>query len=206
MICITPTKPLIYPVTSKKERTAVQKFRYEILVEELGLDALSGIDHRRRLLGDRLDDQMPLFAAYAGGRLVGTIRCGPVSLMSQMPVAVRRALAAGYGEGYRPEQIGICDRLAVAAEHRGIWLNLELSTAACHSVVQNGCTVCFCWARPRLCRLYQRLGFRDLGIVAGETADQVRRIMRLEMSDLAHLKKINSPFLEILETASNRDL
>ena len=94
----------------------------------------------------------------------------------------------------------------MAAEHRGVWLNLELSTAACHSVVQNGCTVCFCWARPRLCRLYQRLGFRDLGIVAGETADQVRRIMRLEMSDLAHLKKINSPFLEILETASNRDL
>ncbi|HJN67350.1 MAG: GNAT family N-acetyltransferase [Pirellulales bacterium] len=205
MICIAPTKPLIHPVASKKEIRDVQKFRYQILVEELGFDTLPGIDHRRRLLGDRLDDQLPLFAAYAGGRLVGTIRWGLVSWMTQPPLAVRRALAAGYGEGYHRAQIGICDRLAVAADHRGVWLNLELSTAACRSLVQNGCSACFCWARPRLCRLYQRLGFRDLGIVADGEADQVRRVMRLETSDQEHLKKIGSPFLEIFGIASNSD-
>jgi len=205
MICITPTKPLITPVTSKTEITEVQKFRYKILVEELGLNAIPSIDHRRRLIGDYLDDKLSLFAAYAGDRIVGTIRCGLVSRMTQKPAALDQALAAGYGEGYLPEQLGICDRLAIASEHRGIWLNLELSIAACHSLVRKGCTACFCWARPRLCRLYQRLGFRDLGIVADGKTDQIRRVMRLELSDLAHLKKINSPFQEILEVAYRSD-
>ena len=79
MICITPTKPLITPVTSKTEITAVQKIRYKILVEEFGLNAIPGIDHRRRIVGDHLDDKLSLFAAYAGDRIVGTIRCGLVS-------------------------------------------------------------------------------------------------------------------------------
>jgi ribosomal protein S18 acetylase RimI-like enzyme len=201
MICITPTKPLITPVTSKTEITEVQKFRYKILVEEFGLNAIPGIDHRRRIVGDHLDDKLSLFAAYVGDRIVGTIRCGLVSRMTQKPAALDQALAAGYGEGYLPEQLGICDRLAIAAEHRGIWLNLELSTAACHSLVRKGCTACFCWARPRLCRLYRRLGFRDLGIIADGNADQIRRVMRLEMSDRTHLRKVGSPFQEILEVA-----
>ena len=205
MICITPTKPLITPVTTTAEITAIQEFRYKIIVEEFGLNGIPGIDHRHRRISDSLDDKLSLFAAYSGDRLVGTIRCGLVSQMPQKPATLDQALAAGYGEGYLPEQLGICDRLAIAAEHRGIWLNLELSTAACHSLVRKGCTACFCWARPRLCRLYRRLGFRDLGIVADGKNDQIRRVMRLELSDLTHLKKINSPFQEILEVAYRTD-
>ena len=201
MICITPTKPLITPVTSQAEITDVQQFRYQILVEEFGLNTIAGIDHRRRLIGDALDAKLSLFAAYAGGRLVGTIRCGPVSHMTQRPAALDQALAAGYGEGYLPGQLGICDRLAIAPEHRGIWLNLELATAACHSLVREGCEACFCWARPRLCRLYRRLGFRDLGIIASGNNHQIRRVMRLEISDRTHLEKVGSPFQEILEVA-----
>ena len=199
MICITPTKPLIPPVTSQAEITDVQQFRYQILVEEFGLNTIAGIDHRRRLVGDTLDDKLSLFAAYAGGRLVGTIRCGLVSLMAQRPTALDQALAAGYGEGYLPSQLGICDRLAIAPEHRGIWLNLELATAACHSLVREGCEACFCWARPRLCRLYQRLGFHDLGIATDSATEQTRRVMRLEISDRTHLEKVGSPFREIMK-------
>ena len=201
MICISPAKPLITPVTSKAEITEIQKFRYKILSEEFGLKSVAGIDHRRRLIGDSLDEKLSLFAAYAGGRLVGTIRCGLVSHMNQRPNALDQALAAGYGAGYRADQLGVCDRLAIAPEHRGIWLNLELSTAASHRLVQKGCRACFCWARPRLCRLYHRLGFHDLGIVTDGDTDQMRRVMRLEVSDLTHLRKVGSPFHEILETA-----
>ncbi len=205
MICITPTKPLITPVTSKSEIIEVQQFRYKILVEEFGLKTTPGIDHCHRRIGDTLDDKLSLFAAYAGGRLVGTIRCGLVSLMAQRPTALDQALAAGYGEAYLPDQLGICDRLAIAPEHRGIWLNLELATAACHSLVREGCEACFCWARPRLCRLYQRLGFHDLGIATDSATEQTRRVMRLEVSDSRHLKKVGSPFQEILEFANNEN-
>jgi len=204
MICISPSKPLIAPVTSKAEIEKVQKFRYEILVEELGLTTTPGIDHRRRLLGDCLDGDLSLFAAYAGGQIVGTIRCGRVSSVTRRPAALEQALAAGYGERYLPEQLGVCDRLAIDPKQRGVWLNLELSTVACHQLVQMGCRACFCWARARLCRLYQRLGFHDLGIVADGNTKESRRVMRLEMSDLAHLKKVGSPFQEILEVAYSK--
>lgn len=206
MICISPAKPLIMPVTSKAEIIEIQKFRYRILVEEFGLDSIAGIDHQLRLIGDCLDEKLTLFAAYAGGRLVGTIRCGIVSEMMQRPNDLQQALAAGYGAGYRANELGVCDRLAIANEHRGIWLNLELSTAACHRLVRSGCRACFCWSRPRLCRLYQRLGFHDLGGVGDKidgTSDQIRRVMRLEVSDLEHLKQVGSPFQEILETAQS---
>ena len=52
MICISPAKPLIMPVTSKAEIIEIQKFRYRILVEEFGLDSIAGIDHQLRLIGD----------------------------------------------------------------------------------------------------------------------------------------------------------
>ena len=205
MICISPAKPLITPVTSKAEIKDIQRFRYRILSDEFQLDSIDGIDHRRRMIGDRLDEKLSLFAAYAGGRLVGTIRCGQVSIMTQRPRALRKALAAGYGKGYRTDELGVCDRLAIAPEHRGMWLNLELSTAACHSLVKKGCRACFCWARPRLCRLYYRLGFHDVGVVTDDNPNRIRRVMRLEVNDMKHLKKVGSPFQEILETANSND-
>ncbi|MEC7696537.1 MAG: GNAT family N-acetyltransferase [Planctomycetota bacterium] len=203
MICISPAKPLITPVTSKAEIREIQRFRYKILSEEFHLDSVDGIDHRRRIIGDSLDEKLSLFAAYAGGRLVGTIRCGPVSSMTQRPSALQKALASGFGAGYRTDQLGVCDRLAIASEHRGIWLNLELSTAACHNLLRKGCKACFCWARPRLCRLYHRLGFHDMGIVTDGNPNGIRRVMRLEVSDLEHLRKVGSPFQEILETVAS---
>ena len=203
MICISSTKPLISLATSKAEIAEIQAFRYKILVEEFGFKSIAGIDHSRRLIGDHLDEKLSVLAASVGGRIVGTIRCGFVSEMTPRPVDLANALAAGYGAAYRPAQLGVCDRLAIVPEHRGMWLNLELSTAACHSLVRSGCRACFCWARPRLCSLYQRLGFHDLGKVVDGHADQVRRVMRLEVDDMTHLKKIGSPFQEILQTAKS---
>ena len=201
MICISPAKPLITPVTSKAEIKEIQRFRYRILSDEFQLDSIDGVDHRRRMIDDRLDEKLSLFAAYVGGRLVGTIRCGQVSKMTQRPDVLSKALAAGYGRGYRTDELGVCDRLAIAPEHRGMWLHLELSTAACHSLVKKGCRACLCWARPRLCRLYCRLGFHDVGKVNDDNPNRIRRVMRLELNDIKHLKKVGSPFQEILETA-----
>jgi hypothetical protein len=42
-------------------------------------------------------------------------------------------------------------------------------------------------------------------MVADGKNDQIRRLMRLELSDLTHLKKVNSPFQEILEVAYRSD-
>src|SRR5207245_2348927 len=60
-------------VQSAEEREQVYRLRYNVYVEEMGLNPTEA-DHRRRIITDPLDSSGRILAAFSNGAVVGTVR------------------------------------------------------------------------------------------------------------------------------------
>lgn len=191
-IARTPITELdIRIVTTAAERHAVARLRYEVYVAEMGLPQPHA-DHEARTVCEPLDEEGVVFGAFEpDGRLVATLRLNAAS----DPRIPYREL---YGwDQLDPSTLRECflgSKLIVDAAHRGSRLSFKVLRAATAERLQNGFRYSFLEAYSYLVPLYEPLGYVALRTAEDPTFGAVT-IMRWDMHDLEHMRRVRSPLL-----------
>ncbi len=191
-------KPVIREARTPQERDAVFRFRYDIYVDEMGRYR-SIADHARRMLIEAEDSTARLYHASDGERVVATMRH---SWGGDAPFAPRQVTQYGLAPflaTVRPEQMIVGERFMVAASQRGTDLIFRLFQTYLNFVNENRIQLIFGDCEPHLLNLYLGMGFRTYAatnVNSTETGYLIPLVMVPE--DLAYMRKIRSPLLDIL--------
>ncbi|MBL8272793.1 MAG: GNAT family N-acetyltransferase [Xanthomonadales bacterium] len=181
---------------------AAARLRYEVLVEEMG-KSYPRADAQRRLLADPLDPHADvLLAEDATGTVVGTIRS--YAFGTRQDWTVHDSEYALREFAHLPRAVlGTCTHLAVHRLHRRFLVRDLLFRALYSLQLERGVRLCFTSCPRILVRLFEHYGFREYAAtVQDELLGPVQRLV-LALDDLAHLRRVQSPFLEI---AQSRDV
>ncbi|QDU35957.1 hypothetical protein Mal4_02400 [Maioricimonas rarisocia] len=175
------------------ELHAVASLRFQVTVDEMRL-SMRHANHHRRTVIEPLDHCGHILAAWAGERVVGTVR---INRLSEGDVGEYvRAYGLQYFLDRHPsEQVSITTRLAIHRKYRRGRLSLELPMAAYAFYLQNGIEVDVIDSRRNLRSYFHKLGYREhLGSWRHpEFGDVVVQYMRVR--DEEHLSFVKSPFL-----------
>ncbi|MCS6898831.1 MAG: cyclic nucleotide-binding domain-containing protein [Myxococcales bacterium] len=190
------TRITVREATTDAERAAIFRLRYEIYVEELGIDA-RGVDHEQRQLVDPRDRTGRLLGAYEGDRLIGTIRLDPAS---------RGGFDQGFHDTYLTasfrrfweDRWGYVGRLMVAPGSRGGPALQALVMAHYEMALAMGLQLEFLHAAPGLVQLYERLGCRRYAPNFLDPELGYRVPMVLLLGDEARFLQVRSPFAALL--------
>jgi len=191
-------KPVIGEARTTQERDAVFRFRYDIYVEEMGRYR-SIADHARRMLVEAEDATARLYLASEGERVVATMRH---NWGGDAPFAPRQATQYSLEPFLAlvpPEQIVVGERFMVAASQRGTDLIFRLFQTYLNFVNDRRIQFVFGDCEPHLLNLYLGMGFRTFAITnlnSTETGYLIPLVMVPE--DLAYMRKIGSPLLNVL--------
>ena len=180
--------------TSKEDRDAVFRLRYDVYVEDMRVFA-DIADHEHRFLTDEHDDEACLLLATVDGEPTGTMR-----LVYGKPV-----LHEEFEDNYDvslwcpvvvpPEQSLIISKFAVRPTHRGGMVPFELMRAAVQFGIDRDVELVFCDCQPHLVTLYTCLGFRSYRGAYRDPHVAATVPLALVTRDLEHLERLNSPLL-----------
>ncbi|MEZ6037038.1 MAG: GNAT family N-acyltransferase [Planctomycetota bacterium] len=139
------------------EVEAIESFRYEIYVAEMG-KPLDEADHDRRRLADAADAGARLLFVPHGGAVVGTMRLH----LGNAPAALLLRLQ------HRDHQVdarlvGTVSKTMVAAGRRGTMAFAAMAQRAYREFAAAGMSHVMLHCRPMLVPLYERLGFAPSG-------------------------------------------
>jgi len=178
-------------------REAVFRFRYDIYVREMARSQKDA-DHARGRIEDALDASAVLLAARdsATGLVTGTVRANVLGDGS----------IGTYGEIYRLDGLSsderratsITTRLMVERTRRGTVLAARLASALYECALDRGVEVDYCDCNAHLVPFFSHLGYRPLRMVAHPEYGHVT-VMRLDIQDLPHLRRVDSPFAAVYE-------
>jgi len=174
----------------------VSRSRYEIYIEEMKGKQIYA-DHEQKIIKEPLDETGHIFYAYTeNDEIMGSIR-----------VNFARDGLLEYPEyydfhkfgGYFSEHCSMTTKLMVKNEYRNFRISLELARAALLCGVKNNILFDFIDTNPHLIPLYHGLGYfiykdnfehPEYGYVTP---------MVFATHNIEHLKKVNFPFLDIVE-------
>ncbi|MFT5154350.1 MAG: hypothetical protein ACI841_004357 [Planctomycetota bacterium] len=186
----------VRPVTTRKEREAVYRFRYDIYV------ALEGrtqkhVDHRRGMVEEPLDRQGVILAAFDGERVVGTQRTNFRGLGS---LDYYDSL---YGIDKLPKRdqarVSITTKLMVDPDYRGSSMALRLAKLAYRTGLEAGTRWDFIDSRAHTLPYFNRLGYRVLDTQLDHPEYGMATLLKLDIHDLTHFEEVSSPFCSLLE-------
>ena len=181
----------IRPVRTPDELAQVQRFRYQICIEECGQTHLEGTNHQTKRIEDSLDHDLTVFSVFRGGELVGTVRWGLLSWTKRPHRHTTKLGALGFDN---PEQLGITDRLVLAPSVRSLRaLRALFKTVGTHALF-SGSVYEFCWASPRLSLLYARLGYRSTGAEVTNDAGHQLSILQLDLRHPTAMHRTTAAF------------
>jgi CRP-like cAMP-binding protein/predicted GNAT family N-acyltransferase len=179
--------------TTPEEKEQIYRLRYEVYVEELQW-TYAAADDEKKELRDEWDDSAVLYYATEGGRIVGTIRLhfgGDLAI----PPAWRDIYGLDRFTEFPESSFSFSSRLVVRPEMRGSTLVPRILLKGYEECWRRGARFNFCFCRPRLVDLYERLGFiRYRDNFLSETQGYVAPMLLLN-EDAAHLKSVRSHFL-----------
>lgn len=183
----------IRKATTKADREAVFRLRYDVSVSQLGRES-DGIDHDRRWIKDEADEHGTLFLAEDEGKPVGTVRVsfarsGSLPNQKWFPI-----------DGFRPhwpKRISATDRLVVLPEFRSGMIPGRLALKCFETGIQEGIYFDFVLSRSHLVPMYQQLGYRFAGGSVNHSYYGTIYPMVLVVTDQRHLAASRSPFQRI---------
>lgn len=179
-----------------EEAHAVFRLRYDVYIEELERTQRYA-DHARRTIEEPLDRHGKLLAAWDDDRLVGTLRINyprDCALDEYERLYDMTRVGAAH-----PYHTSIVTKLLVAADYRNTTLAYRLSMAAYRQGLEDGILFNFIDVYPNRVAFFELLGYRvhvpethhpEYGSVV---------IMRVDMLDADHFRRVGSPFLRYLE-------
>jgi GNAT superfamily N-acetyltransferase len=187
----------VFEARTPELREAVFRFRYDIYVREMAR-LQKDADHARGRIEDALDAFAVLLAARdaATGIVTGTVRA---NVLGDGGIGT-------YGEIYRLDGLSsderrvtsITTRLMVERTRRGTVLAARLASALYECALDRGVEVDYCDCNAHLVPFFTHLGYRPLRMVAHPEYGHVT-VMRLDILDLPHLRKVGSPFAALYE-------
>ncbi|MBK8091502.1 MAG: GNAT family N-acetyltransferase [Verrucomicrobiaceae bacterium] len=181
--------------TSLEEKQAIYELRYACYVEELGWH-YQHADTARHHLRDAADDHATLYYAECDGKVIATCRLHFGDIMIDEVTRERFGLHR-FIDHCPPSACAFIFRLVVAPEHRGSTVMIRLLTRCYEDGWRHGIRFSFCWCRPRLVEIYERLGFlRYKENISGTAQGYVTPMVMLN-EDAEHLHRVRSPFLRV---------
>ncbi len=180
------------------DQEAIYRLRYDIYVEEMGYK-FAGTDHQGRRLVEPIDRPVHQLIAEDDGEIVGTAQChwGGDAAFTDEERRIYRLddFAPIVGQ----EGIAILSRFMTRPGYRRGELPAILLDGIFAFAIARGARLIFADCRPHLINAYLRLGFRAYaktynGSIAGILAPIV-----FVLDDIAHLQRIRSRILPLLE-------
>jgi len=176
---------------SEAERRRVYRFRYRVLVEELGVEA-AGADDAAREVRDGLDHDALHLMLLKADTLVAAIRLAGGG-EAPLPAAIDALLGTERFAAFGRKALTLTDRLVVARDHPESELAVLLG-AAYKTGRKLGGRFDFTHCSPAMVQLYEQLGYRRYTecFVDSETGYRVPMVLLTE--DLGYLRDVRSPF------------
>jgi len=186
----------IHLAETDEEKLAVQRFRYEVYVAEMGRYGAAA-DHERRLLAEPEDETSRIYYAAPDGKVVAASR---MSWGGDAPFSKRQV------EQYQlepflaelpPEAMAVGERAMVVPELRGSEVFRELGQASQSLISENRVQLVFGACEPHLLSLYLGQGCRPYAtrnINSPESGYLVPIVTVIE--DVEYLRRIGSPSAE----------
>jgi hypothetical protein len=178
-------------------RADVFRFRYEIYVREMARPQKDA-DHAGKRIEDGLDAFAMILAAReaATGRICGTVRA---NLLADGDVGYYEEL---YGldrlAGDARRRVSVTTRMMVERTKRGTLLAAMLASALYGYGLDRGVDADYIDCNPHLVPFFERLGYRAGGTIRHPEYGHVT-LMRLDLGDLTHLRRVGSPFVGVHE-------
>lgn len=199
----TELKAEIRPVETPDELRAVQRFKYEVYVAEMGRYGASA-DHENRLLIEPDDATSHIFRAVVDGQLAGTMRLTWGGDIRNGQAALRQRHVDQYDLGpflaaVPAEQIVIGERFMIAPAFRGSSLLHQIFATYMAFVNARRIQLIFGDCEPHLLNTYQAMGFRTYTarhVNSPETGYLIPLVIVAE--DLDYLRRIGSPLAGVL--------
>ncbi len=188
----------IHIASTPEEMEQVYRLRYDCYVEELGW-RYKDADRKTRELRDDLDAKGTIFYAEDGRRVVATF-CVHFAGGFELPAKWRDDYALDRFSEYPASSLSFGSRLMVVPELRNSTVVPRILLRAYEECWNRGTRFSFCWCRPRLIDLYERLGFIRYKDNIFDANQGYVTPMVLMNEDADHLKRVRSPTLKICLT------
>jgi predicted GNAT family N-acyltransferase len=188
----------IGPVATAAELRAVQRFKYDVYVVEMGRYGAIA-DHANRLLVEVDDPASHIFQARIDGKLAATMRLiwGGDGALGERHI--KQYDLAAFLETVPPDQIVVGERFMIGPAWRGTSLLNQMFTAYMNFVNQRRIQLVFGDCEPHLLNTYQALGFRTYttrNVNSPETGYLIPLVIVAE--DIAYMRRIGSPLAGVL--------
>lgn len=190
---LSDAKPRLRVAETQADRERIYRFRYSVYVEEMGKKP-GYADHQRKMLLDALDDTGYLLYIEVHGRVIATVR---INIAADAPFGDRWSgiYQMDRWKEWPAQSLSMSSRLMVDQQWRGSTVLGQLLLAIYDFARQKGIQFDFCNCSPSLVEFYEQLGYRRFGegFMDEDAGYHVPLVIAPE--DLAHLKKVRSPFM-----------
>ena len=188
-----PRIPEVHVATSREEREAIYRFRYQVYVGEFGR-RLGEPDHERRWVRDEDDESPHTTILYTGTPDAVTasvrLRHWPAG---QVPAADVETLSLDRVPGAHRRSLAEIERLMVHPEVRGKLLVAALVKRSYEILVgEHGSEMVFCYCSPGLMHFYRRIAMRPYGGRLVNAPDGLMIPMVSVTSDADHYRQVGS--------------
>jgi hypothetical protein len=187
---------------SVPEVAAIQRFRYQVAVEELGGTSVDA-DAARKVVTDPLDaDAQHLFARDIRGKLAAALRIVPAAI-DAVPVAMADAFRLGDFARFGRPATALQDRLAIIGDLSGGGVLAALLGGAVRLARRLGARFLCTAVLPDHVRSFEQLGYRRYAEAFIDRDDRYLVPLVLLTEDYIHLATINSPFAPLIVRENN---
>lgn len=180
-----------------EERQGVYALRYACYVDELGWK-YDAADPSLKILSDQMDENAIIYYAKDQGKVVATF-CLHLGSLTKIPHKWREHYALERFQAFPDEAFCFISRYVVAPEYRGSLVSLKILMKGYSDAWRHGVRLSFCFCRPRLIDLYERLGFMRYKSNIYEPTQGYMVPMVMMNEDAEHLRRVRSPLLKICE-------
>ena len=184
-----------------REIAAVQRFRYQILVEEQGGESVDA-DRQHRIIADTIDAAAQhLYVRTVTGALAAAVRLIPAAI-DVLPPASADAFKLGSFLNFGRQAVCVQDRLVVG-EAGAAGIMATLLGGAIRVARRIGARF-LCTAVPaNQVRAFEQLGYRSYAEGFVDRDDHYLVPLVLLTEDYIHLASINSPFARLIVREDN---
>lgn len=188
--------------TTKDEKEAIYKFRYQVYIEEMG-KPLESADHAKGVIYDPLDDRSVLVYAKTNAAIIGTSRL-TIAKAAAFPVPLQKIFSMDEFENLYPQApLSLATKLAVKAEYRGSQVLYSISNKAYEVWREHNVQYTFGGCNPCLIPLYEQLGFQRFAANFTDPGYGMLTPLVLIVEDISHFRAVRSPFYRIARRWTN---
>jgi hypothetical protein len=184
-------------VESKAEREALYAFRFGVYVEEL--EMTDQADHARRWLHDGYDKESLNYALFAGGEVVGSLRCILLDRVSDPGPLIDKFDMEPAIDAFGMSSIMTTSRFMLAPKLRNTMAVFRLMRMAFFDAVRQGIRLNYGDCSPHLLPFYEHLGYRRYTSGYNDTAFGYKLPILMLVRDRAFLEAVRSPLVKLLE-------